>query len=203
MVEEQLLARDITDPEVLAAMRRVPRHLFVDEALADRAYWDGPLPIGHGQTISQPYIVALMTQSLALKSGDRVLEVGSGCGYQTAVLSLLAREVYAVERVPALFEKGRMNLKGLGAENARLKLGDGSLGWPEFAPFDAILVAAYTGTVPELLRQQLSPGGRLIIPLGDASSQLLVLYAKDAAGAVSRRVIAACRFVPLIKSPRK
>ncbi|MDR2199659.1 MAG: protein-L-isoaspartate(D-aspartate) O-methyltransferase [Deltaproteobacteria bacterium] len=199
MVEEQLAARDISDPEVLSVMRRTPRHLFVDESLKDRAYWDGPLPIGHGQTISQPYIVALMTQALALKKSDRVLEVGSGCAYQTAILAALSGEVCAVERIPALFEKGRANLKHLGVRNVRLKLGDGTLGWEELAPFDAILVAAYSGDVPEALRRQLAYGGRLVIPLGDGSSQLLALYSKSPQGSVTRKTIAACRFVPLIR----
>ncbi|MDR2405472.1 MAG: protein-L-isoaspartate O-methyltransferase, partial [Deltaproteobacteria bacterium] len=126
MVEEQLVARDIVSPGVLLAMRKIPRHSFVDEALIDRAYWDGPLPIGHGQTISQPYIVALMTQCLELKDSDRVLEIGFGCGYQTAILSQLSQEVFAVERISALFEKGRMNLKNLDIKNVRLKLGDGT-----------------------------------------------------------------------------
>ncbi|MDR2338713.1 MAG: protein-L-isoaspartate(D-aspartate) O-methyltransferase [Deltaproteobacteria bacterium] len=200
MVETQLAARDIADPRVLDAMRQVPRHLFVDEGLLDRAYWDGPLPIGHGQTISQPYIVALMTQALGLRGTERVLEVGFGCGYQTAVLARLASEVYAVERIAALFEKGRANLRAQGIENVRLKLGDGSLGWEEHAPFDAVLVAAYTRNVPELLRSQLSTCGRLIIPLGDRDSQLLVLYGKNAHGEVTRKVMAACRFVPLVKN---
>jgi protein-L-isoaspartate(D-aspartate) O-methyltransferase len=199
MVEEQLKTRGIVSPEVLSVMAKVPRHIFVDIALEDNAYSDGPLPIGHGQSISQPYIVAVMTQALALKETDRVLEIGFGCGYQTAILAQLAKEVYAVERIASLFEKGRMNLKSLGIQNVTLKLGDGTCGWSEYAPFDAILVAAYTEKVPEILRTQLGEGGRLVIPLGDVESQILVLYEKGKYGEVKRSVITLCRFVPLMK----
>jgi protein-L-isoaspartate(D-aspartate) O-methyltransferase len=197
MVEEQLKARGIADPGVLAAMLKVPRHLFTDEAVSSHAYHDGPLPIGHGQTISQPYIVALMTEVLGLKPEDKVLEIGFGCGYQTAILSVLAKKVCAVERLSALFDKGRENLIRLGIKNVTLKLADGMLGWPEEAPFEAILVAAYGRSVPEALREELAPGGRLVMPVGDFGSQKLMLYSKAASGRVSGKIITGCRFVPL------
>ena len=197
MVEEQLKPRGISSPAVLGAMLAVPRHLFVDEAFASHAYHDGPLPIGHGQTISQPYIVALMTELLELRPQDKVLEIGFGCGYQTAILASLAGKVCAVERVTALFDKGRANLMRLGVKNASLRLADGLLGWPEDAPFDAILVAAYGRSVPEALREALAPGGRLVMPVGEWGSQQLILYSKAASGRVSSRVVTDCRFVPL------
>jgi protein-L-isoaspartate(D-aspartate) O-methyltransferase len=197
MVEEQLKNRGLGSQGVLAAMLKVPRHLFVDEAVRSHAYHDGPLPIGHGQTISQPYIVALMTELLDLKPEDKVLEIGFGCGYQTAVLAALAKKVCAIERLAALFDKGRANLMALGIKNVTLKHADGSLGWPEEAPFEAILVAAYGTSVPEALREELAPGGRLVMPVGDWGSQKLILYSKAASGRVSGRVVTGCKFVPL------
>jgi protein-L-isoaspartate(D-aspartate) O-methyltransferase len=199
MVDEQLVTRNIKDLKVLEAMRTVPRHLFVEDAFLVRAYQDSPLPIGHGQTISQPYIVALMTEALELGPQDRVLEIGLGCGYQTAILAKLAGKVYAIERIAALFEKGRANLMKIGMDNIVLKLGDGRLGWPQEAPFDAILVAAYGISVPERLREQLAPGGRLIMPVGDSQGQQLILYRRDPRGMVTSQVLVGCRFVPLVE----
>jgi protein-L-isoaspartate(D-aspartate) O-methyltransferase len=198
MVETQLKARGIIDKAVLDLLGRLPRHLFVDPSMVDLAYSDGPLPIGFGQTISQPYIVAFMTETLALTPEDRVLEIGSGCGYQTAVLASLAQEVYAVELLPGLFDQGRANIKKLGFQNVWAKHGDGSLGWPEMAPFTAIVAAAYGSRTPRRLLDQLSPGGRLLMPLGEPESQSLVLFRKAKDGRVTSRSILGCRFVPLV-----
>jgi protein-L-isoaspartate(D-aspartate) O-methyltransferase len=198
MVEEQLVRRGIRSPEVLSAMASVPRHLFVEESLAAHAYQDGPLPIGHGQTISQPYMVALMTEALELEPEDRVLEIGSGSGYQSAVLAGMCSMVYAVERLAPLFDRARSALMRLGIRNVRLRLGDGALGWPGEGPFDAILAAAYSRSVPVALRDSLAFGGRLVMPVGDAGGQILVLYTRGADGKVSSKTLAACRFVPLL-----
>jgi protein-L-isoaspartate(D-aspartate) O-methyltransferase len=195
MVREQLAARDIVDPRVLEAMRRVPRHVFVPRELRGHAYEDGPLPIGAGQTISQPYVVALMTQALALRGGERVLEIGTGCGYQTAVLAELAREVGSVEIVDELLGRARGALAALGARNVHLRAGDGRRGWPEASPFDAILAAAAPEAVPEPLLDQLALGGRLVIPIG-GDVQELVLIRRDADGLLRRRLILV-RFVPM------
>ena len=165
MVDEQLTRRGISDERVLAAMRRVARHLFVDEALRDRAYGDHPLPIGEHQTISQPYIVALMTSLLSLEGHEKVLEVGTGSGYQTAVLAALARRVCSIERLPALAARARGIIEGLGITNVWIRVGNGALGWPDEAPFDRILVAAGGPAVPPPLFQQLAPGGRMVLPL--------------------------------------
>jgi protein-L-isoaspartate(D-aspartate) O-methyltransferase len=200
MLEEQLMARKITCPKVLKAMETTPRHIFVDEALWPRAYGDTPLPIGYGQTISQPYIVALMTEALNLSPTDRVLEIGSGCGYQTAILSLLAGQVYAVERLSPLMEKCQATLKRLNLNNIYLKVGDGLKGWQEMAPFEAILVAAFSEKVPKALLEQLSKGGKLIIPLGPPDEQLLVLISKDKNGEIEHKTLISCRFVPLIEN---
>ncbi|MCZ7539514.1 MAG: protein-L-isoaspartate(D-aspartate) O-methyltransferase [Anaerolineae bacterium] len=173
MVREQLVARDIADPRVLEAMRRVPRHAFVPEPFRARAYEDGPLPIGNDQTISQPYIVALMTQMLELKPADVVLEVGTGSGYQTAVLCELARFVYSLERYPALGERASAALTHLGYHNMEVYIGDGSQGLPDQAPFDAIIVTAAAPAIPGPLRTQLANGGRMVIPVGDRFQQML------------------------------
>jgi protein-L-isoaspartate(D-aspartate) O-methyltransferase len=199
MVKDQLEGRGIRSRAVLDCMGRVPRHLFVDESLAQHAYQDSPLSIGHGQTISQPYMVALMTEALELKPDDRVLEVGFGCGYQSAVLAGLCSRVYAVERVPQLFDRAHANLMRLGVRNVSLRLGDGSLGWPEEAPFDAALAAAYSRDVPEGLRNSLAYGGRLVMPVGDSGGQLLMAFSRGADGKVSRKALVGCRFVPLLK----
>ena len=173
MVEEQLAARDIIDPRVLEAMRQVPRHCFVPDDLQNLAYHDGPLPIGNNQTISQPYIVALMTQMLELKPDDIVLEIGTGSGYQAAVLCLLARFVYSLERYAGLAERASIILAELGYENVEVHVGDGSQGLPDMAPFDAIIVTAAAPAIPGPLRAQLADGGRLVLPTGDQHQQLL------------------------------
>ena len=173
MVREQLIARGISDPRVLEAMRRVPRHEFVPAHLRAYAYDDGPLPIGGGQTISQPYIVAYMTQALALRPEDVVLEIGTGSGYQTAVLCELARRVYSLERRPELAEHARKVLARLGYRNVEVHVGDGTQGLPEFAPYDAILVTAAAPAIPAPLREQLAEGGRLVLPTGGRRQQLL------------------------------
>ncbi|MGD9762212.1 MAG: protein-L-isoaspartate(D-aspartate) O-methyltransferase [Candidatus Binatia bacterium] len=165
MVNEQLRARDITDPRLLAAMGSVLRHAFVPPDQVDEAYGDHALPIGRGQTISQPYVVALMTQLLALRGGERVLEVGTGSGYQAAVLAQLAREVYSIEIDPELAETARKALRRAGAANVHVRAGDGFYGWPEAAPFDAIVITAATPRVPDGLRDQLREGGRIVVPL--------------------------------------
>lgn len=174
MVENQIKARGIRDERVLSAMLKVPRHLFVDEALRDQAYGDFPLPIGEGQTISQPYIVAVMTEALELKGNERVLEIGTGSGYQTAILAELALWVYTIEKYPTLLEKAKKILLKLGYKNISFKLGDGSLGWKEVAPFDAIIVTAAAPQIPPPLIEQLLEGGRIVIPVGDVYSQVLI-----------------------------
>jgi protein-L-isoaspartate(D-aspartate) O-methyltransferase len=178
MVEEQLARRGISDARVLQAMGRVPRHLFVEEALRDRAYGDHPLPIGEQQTISQPFIVALMTSLLRLSGQEKVLEIGTGSGYQTAILALLARRVCSVERVPPLATRARALLESQGLTNVWVRVGDGTLGWPDEAPFDRILVTAGAPAVPAPLFDQLMEGGRLVMPVGDTSNQTLTLVEK-------------------------
>ena len=195
MVERQLAARDIVDERVLAAMGVVPRHLFVPEALREQAYADHPLPIGEGQTISQPYIVALMTQAIGLSGDERVLEIGTGSGYQAAVLAELAREVHSIEIVEPLAERARATLESLGYSNLRLRVGDGYRGWPEAAPFDAIVVTAAPDHVPEPLVDQLAPGGRMLIPVGSADQELLVI--ERGPDGITRRSILPVRFVPM------
>ncbi|HFC98501.1 MAG TPA: protein-L-isoaspartate(D-aspartate) O-methyltransferase [Thermosulfurimonas dismutans] len=197
MVAQQIAARGITDQRVLEAMRKVPRHLFVEEALRDQAYADYPLPIGEGQTISQPYIVALMTEALELKGEEKVLEVGTGSGYQTAILAELARWVYSIERHSRLLERARRVLEALGYRNIFLRVGDGTKGWPEAAPFEAIIVTAAGPKVPEPLLEQLAEGGRLVMPVGDEYSQYLVKVVKRG-GTFHRQVLEPVRFVKLV-----
>jgi protein-L-isoaspartate(D-aspartate) O-methyltransferase len=197
MIETQLRRRGVTDAAVLAAMEFVPRHDFVPEELRSRAYEDVPLPIGDGQTISQPYIVAAMTAALRLRPGDRVLEIGTGCGYQAAVLSRLAKEVFTVERRPELALSASERLARLGYANVHVHCGDGTLGLPEFAPFDAILVAAAAPAVPQPLLAQLAEGGRMILPVGDAEHQELRLIEKQGK-AFLKSSLEGCRFVPLV-----
>ncbi|MGQ9499782.1 MAG: protein-L-isoaspartate(D-aspartate) O-methyltransferase [Dissulfurimicrobium sp.] len=197
MVSQQLAPKGIADERVLAAMSKIPRHLFVDEALWDQAYSDFPLPIGHGQTISQPYIVALMTQELGLKGDEKVLEIGSGSGYQAAILGELARSVFSVERIPALLVRARKTLDKLGYSNVYLKLGDGTWGWRDEAPFDAIIVTAGSPSVPKPLIEQLNDPGVLVIPVGDDYSQLLVKITKSN-GKLEQKDITGVRFVKLI-----
>jgi protein-L-isoaspartate(D-aspartate) O-methyltransferase len=197
MVEEQLKRRGIANQRVLDAMREVPRHLFVAPPLRHLAYQDGPLPIGQGQTISQPYIVALMTQLLTLQGEENVLEVGVGSGYQTAILSLLAREVVGLERVPVLAEQAAETLDGLGYDNVTIHVGDGSQGLLDQAPFDAILVAAASPSVPAPLQSQLADGGRLVIPVDDGTGQMLERIQRKG-GALHVEPLVPVRFVPLL-----
>jgi len=197
MVEDQLVRRGITDARVLDAMRRVPRHLFVEEALRDRAYGDHPLPIGEGQTISQPYIVGLMTSLLGLEGREKVLEVGTGSGYQAAVLALLARRVCSIERLPALATRARALLEGLGAHNVWVRVGNGTLGWPDEAPFDRILVTAGGPGIPPPLFEQLAEGGRMVLPVGVPASQTLTLVEK-VDGQQRARACGECSFVKLV-----
>lgn len=178
MVTEQLVARGIRDPRVLAAMRAVPREHFIDGALALRAYEDRPLPIGHGQTISQPYVVARMAELAGLRGGERVLEIGAGCGYASAVLARLVAQVYAVEIIPDLASLAQRKLAQLGVKNVQIECFDGGVGWPEHAPYDAVLVAAGAPRVPALLLHQLADGGRLVIPVGEREDQRLVVVTR-------------------------
>ena len=197
MVERQLRARDIVDRRVLEAMERVPRELFVPEELRARAYDDAALPIGEGQTISQPYMVARICETLALMEGERVLDVGTGSGYQAAVLAELGAEVDTIERLPALAEAARRNLASAGYDNVTVHVGDGTLGLPERAPFAGIAVAAAAPDVPPALYEQLEPRGRMVIPVGGLHGQRLELVIKSPEGpAVVRSV--PCRFVPLV-----
>jgi protein-L-isoaspartate(D-aspartate) O-methyltransferase len=201
MVAEQLRDRDITDERVLAAMARVPRELFVDANQRDRAYDDAALSIAAGQTISQPYMVARIVEAMALDGDERVLDVGTGSGYQAAVLAELARDVVSIERIPELAERARANLRAAGYDGVEVVLGDGTLGVPERAPFDAVAVAAAAPGVPEELYEQLVPRGRLVVPVGDAGGQQLEIVIRTAEGpAVVRSV--PCRFVPLIGEGR-
>ncbi len=201
MVDEQLAARDVRNPRVLDAMRKIPRHRFVGEELADHAYRDSPVPIGHGQTISQPYIVAFMTQALALDGRERVLEVGTGSGYQAAILGECAREVCTIEIVTELAERARRRLEDLGCANVRVRAGDGYAGWPASAPFDAILVAAAPDHVPQPLVEQLAVGGRMVVPVGprrkgEETSQELVLIEKTSQGILQTSLLPV-QFVPM------
>jgi protein-L-isoaspartate(D-aspartate) O-methyltransferase len=197
MIEKQLRRRGISDAAVLAAMMAVPRHEFVAEELRSHAYDDLPLPIGGGQTISQPYIVAAMTVALRLQPGDRVLEIGTGCGYQAAVLSRLAKEVFTIERRPELASAASATLARLAYSNAHVHCGDGTLGLPELAPFDAILVAAAAPAVPKPLLAQLAEGGRMILPVGDAEHQELQLIERRG-DVFPKKMLEGCRFVPLV-----
>ena len=198
MVRKQLAERGIRDLHVLDAMRRVPRHEFVPESFQQDAYQDHPLPIGEGQTISQPYIVAAMLEYLAPQTAERVLEVGTGSGYVTALLSLLSAEVYSVERHAQLAISAESTLHRLGYRNMKIRVGDGSQGWPEYAPFDAILVSAATPEMPPALFAQLREGGRMVVPVGPPSSQELQLIRK-VNGRPEIQVLEGCRFVPLVE----
>lgn len=197
MVDTQLITRGISDPGVLEAMRKVPRHLFVDEALQSQAYNDNPLPIGDKQTISQPFIVALMTECLGLKGTEKVLEIGTGSGYQTAVLAELAERVLSIERIAALSQRARQILDICDYRNVVLKVGDGTLGWKDEAPFDAILVSAGAPKVPQPLVDQLAMGGRLVLPVGDRVSQDLLVVERTAEG-IKKSHHGGCRFVNLV-----
>ena len=197
MVDEQLKARGLTDPKLLAAFRKVPRHLFVPVELEDQAYADHPLPIGAGQTISQPYMAGLMTSQLHLQGHERVLEVGTGSGYQTAILAELALEVFSVERIPELMLVAEERLSKLGYLNVHLSTVNGSLGWPEHAPYDAIIVTAAAPEVPQPLLDQLADRGRMLVPIGPASHQMLYRVSKQH-HVVSSEAVAGCVFVPLL-----
>ena len=192
------LGTDRLDPAVAAAMRTVPRHLFVPAHLRDEAYVNHPLPIGAGQTISQPYIVAIMSQLLEVSPGDKVYELGTGSGYQAAVLGEMGVQVYSVEIVPELAARARETLAGLGYKNVRIRTGDGYAGWPEAAPFDGIIVTAAADHVPQPLIDQLAPQGRLVMPIGETGRiQQLVVMEKTATGALKRKEVLPVRFVPV------
>jgi protein-L-isoaspartate(D-aspartate) O-methyltransferase len=197
MVRQQIAVRGITDPEVLASMRKVPRHLFVSEALRDQAYGDFPLPIGEQQTISQPFIVAEMTQALEIGKEDRVLEIGTGSGYQAAVLAEIAYRVYTIERIRALFVRTRQLLDKLKYHNIIMRCADGTSGWQDESPFDAIIVTAGTPKVPDSLIAQLAEGGRLVVPVGSRHSQDLIKITKQSDG-IQQTNLGGCRFVKLV-----
>ena len=197
MVEEQIISRGIKDAKLIAAMKKIPRHLFVEEALQNQAYSDHPLPIGEKQTISQPYMVALMTEALLLTGKERVLEVGTGSGYQTAIVAELSEKVFSVERIRPLAIRARKLLYELGYFNVEIKIFDGTFGWMQESPFDAILVTAGSPNIPQPLIDQLATGGRLVIPVGDASVQDLFRVTKTGEG-VKKEDLGGCRFVKLI-----
>lgn len=197
MVETQLISRGIKDERVLAAMRKVPRHLFVDDFLIDRAYEDHALPIGEGQTISQPYMVALMTELLELKGNEKVLEIGTGSGYQCAILAELSSRVYSIERVEVLALRANRILNSLGYKNIEIRVANGTYGWKEESPFDGIIVTAGAPEIPRTLVDQLGVGGRLVIPVGDRWSQILMKVTKTPEGTTTES-ITSCIFVPLL-----
>jgi len=197
MVEEQLIPRGISTPAVIEAFKRVERHQFVPGEYLSNAYDDCPLPIGKGQTISQPYIVALMTEILRLRGNEKVLEIGTGSGYQTAILAELSKEVYSMERIPELAEHSSRLLRTLGYKNITIKVGDGSLGWGEHEPFDAIIITASCPETPETLLKQMAENGRLVAPIGAAFGQVLTLFRKKDEHIYSDE-ICGCMFVPLV-----
>lgn len=198
MVEKDISPRGVKDERVLGAMLKVPRHLFVGEGQRMNAYEDHPLPIGEGQTISQPYIVALMSEALKLTGQETVLEIGTGSGYQTAVLAELSARIYSIERIPSLTGKARKVLDSLGYKNVLVKLSDGTMGWEEYAPYDRILVTAGAPSVPEPLIEQLKPGGILVIPVGSNSLQELVVITRKEDGSISEDRMGTCVFVRLV-----
>ncbi len=198
MVETQLIARGITSRRVIDAMLTVPRHLFVQEAMAAQAYSDSPLPIGEKQTISQPYMVALMSELLELDGSETVLEIGTGSGYQAAVLAQLAKRVYTIERIPSLASSARKIFDLLGLTNISMKIDDGTVGWEKEAPFDAIMVTAGSPDIPAPLKGQLAPLGRLVIPVGNRIEQILYLIRKQEDGSFVTETSVGCRFVKLI-----
>ncbi len=198
MVRELIAARGVKDERVLAALRKVPRHLFVKDHLRPQAYGDHALPIGSSQTISQPYIVARMTELLEVRPEHSVLEIGTGSGYQTAILALLARRVYSLERVAELAREAIPRMRQLGIENVKIQVFDGTVGWSEWAPYDRILVTAGAPKVPEPLLDQLAPGGVLVIPEGQLNAQRLVIYRKTARGGIRRSEGEEVAFVPLL-----
>jgi len=197
MIKEQIVARGVEDIRVIQAMKKVPRHLFIENTYYHQAYNDYPLPIGQNQTISQPYMVASMTELLELKGDERVLEIGTGSGYQTAILALLCSKVYSVERISELTRKARLTLKQLGFSNINLIVRDGTLGWPEFAPYNGIIVTAGAPEIPNALIEQLANNGRMVIPVGNEASQTLNFVEKHK-GRIYRKEFFGCAFVPLV-----
>ncbi len=199
MVRVQIEGRGIYDSKVLAAMRRIPRHLFVKGLAPVSAYRDGPISIGHGQTISQPYMVAIMTEALKLKDNDRVLEIGTGSGYQTAILAYIAQVVFTIERIEPLLKRAKAILDGLGFENIHYKLADGNLGWKEYAPYDKIIVTAAAPRIPDVLKSQLSDNGIMVVPVGDYKTfqELFIITRKGNSYSIEKSI--ACRFVPLLE----
>ena len=197
MVAAQIEERGVKDPRVLEAMRKIPRHIFVQDALWERAYDDHPLPIGEGQTISQPYMVAVMTEALKLKGKEKILEIGTGSGYQTAVLAELSEQVFTIERIDVLTKMARRNLDRLGYTNVVFRTGDGTIGWQDQAPFDGILVTAGAPTVPRYLFEQLAENGRMVVPIGGMHGQELVAVRKKDGEPIKTRYFG-CVFVPLI-----
>ncbi|MEM7052436.1 MAG: protein-L-isoaspartate(D-aspartate) O-methyltransferase [Acidobacteriota bacterium] len=198
MVRKHIAARGVSDPRVLQAMAEIPRHDYVPEHLAAQAYGDHALPIGSNQTISQPYVVARMTELLAVEAEHSVLEIGTGSGYQTAILARLARRVYSLERVPELARRAIRRMRQLGLDNVKVQTFDGTVGWSDVAPFHRILVTAGAPAVPRPLIDQLGPGGRLLVPEGDRSGQRLTMYQKTAEGEIIRQTGEAVTFVPLV-----
>ena len=200
MVDSQIRSRGVKDGRVLEVMEMIPRHLFVDEGIINQAYNDNPLPIGERQTISQPYIVALMTEALELKGDEKVLEIGTGCGYQSAVLSKLADRVFSIERIASLAGRARELLDSLGCFNVLIRVGDGTYGWREESPFDAIIVTAGAPDVPKQFLEQLAVGGRLVIPVGSQYSQTLLKLTRlsEDAEDIKKEDLGGCRFVNLI-----
>ncbi|MDR2017442.1 MAG: protein-L-isoaspartate(D-aspartate) O-methyltransferase [Syntrophobacterales bacterium] len=198
MVDTQVVTRGIKDERVIRALQEVPRHLFVDEAFRPQAYDDNPLPIGEKQTISQPYIVALMTEALRLQGTETMLEIGTGSGYQTAILARLAEQVYSIERIPGLAKRARKIFDALKCTNIVVTISDGTMGWKEHAPYDRIIVTAAAPQPPKTLLNQLGIEGRLVIPVGDESSQNLMMYTRDNDGQFSSENLGGCRFVKLI-----
>ena len=202
-VTRNLIGKDRLDNRVMTAMRQVPRENFVPPDLRDAAFRDGALPVGHGQTISQPYIVALMTDMLELTEDSSVLEIGTGTGYQAAILACLAQQVYSIERIPALAQAAQQRLKEMGYDNVESRCGDGYQGWPEKAPFDGILVTAAAPFIPPALLEQLEPGGRMVIPIGMPSMhQELMLVSKDRLGETHTRSLLGVAFVPLVEAKK-
>jgi len=200
MVNEQIMARGVRTESVIKAMQKVERHLFVPEQYQNFAYSDRPLPIGEGQTISQPYIVALMTELLDLKKSDKVLEIGTGSGYQAAILDEICDSVYTIEIIPSLGKQAQALLRELGYHNIHCKIGDGYLGWPEHAPYDGIIVTCAPSKIPQPLKEQLAEGGRMVIPVGATYTQELVLVTKTKGKLIQKSVIPV-RFVPMLRSP--
>lgn len=198
MVDSQIRARGIRDPRLLKAMEKIPRHLFVSEALREQAYNDNPLPIDNGQTISQPYIVALMTEAMDIKGNEKVLELGTGSGYQTAILAELAEMVFSIERIALLANNARRVLDSLNYFNVAIRVGDGTYGWKEESPFDSIIVTAGAPSIPQTLVDQLAIGGRLVIPVGSRNSQTLIKLTRLSDKEIKKEDLGGCRFVDLI-----